>query len=124
MAFSHYGSASSAITNKFDKFAEGIYTALITTFAVYVVAIPAAILCSFLEGRIVTLFHNRLTMYWSTCCRKSNAMKEHSASIASSWLAIQQLAQRVPTRCSGGCCSSASSAAAEQDLVVQLELPF
>jgi biopolymer transport protein ExbB len=57
MAFSQYGSASSAITNKFDKFAEGIYTALITTFAGLVVAIPAAVLCSFLEGRIVTLFH-------------------------------------------------------------------
>ena len=38
------------------KLAEGIYTALVTTFGGLVVAIPAAILAHFFEGRIRDLF--------------------------------------------------------------------
>jgi biopolymer transport protein ExbB len=42
--------------NKADVLAEGIYTALATTFLGLVVAIPAAILAHLFEGRIQTLF--------------------------------------------------------------------
>lgn len=42
--------------NRTEMLAEGIYTALVTTFAGLSVAIPAAVLAHFLEGRIQTLF--------------------------------------------------------------------
>ncbi len=42
--------------NKGDALAEGIYVALVTTFAGLAVAIPAAVLAHFFEGRIQSLF--------------------------------------------------------------------
>jgi len=42
--------------NKAEALAEGIYTALVTTFAGLAVAIPAAVLAHLFEGRIQTLF--------------------------------------------------------------------
>ena len=42
--------------NKAEVLAEGIYMALVTTFAGLAVAIPAAVLAHMLEGRIQTLF--------------------------------------------------------------------
>jgi biopolymer transport protein ExbB len=57
MAFSQISSSSAATnSNKFTQFAEGIYTALITTFAGLCVAIPAAVFCHYFEGRIQKLF--------------------------------------------------------------------
>ena len=46
----------SAGQNKAELLAEGIYVALVTTFAGLLVAIPAAIVAHFLEGRIQSLF--------------------------------------------------------------------
>jgi biopolymer transport protein ExbB len=43
--------------NKADYLAEGIYVALVTTLAGLSVAIPAAILSHYFEGRITQLFH-------------------------------------------------------------------
>jgi biopolymer transport protein ExbB len=43
--------------NKFDFLAEGIYVALVTTLGGLAVAIPAAILAHYFEGRIQELFH-------------------------------------------------------------------
>ena len=43
--------------NKADYLAEGIYVALVTTLAGLSVAIPAAILAHYFEGRITKLFH-------------------------------------------------------------------
>ena len=43
--------------NKATVLADGIYTALVTTFAGLAVAIPAAILAHFFEGRIQKLLH-------------------------------------------------------------------
>lgn len=57
MAFSQISSTTAATnSNKFTQFAEGIYTALITTFAGLCVAIPAAVFCHYFEGRIQKLF--------------------------------------------------------------------
>jgi biopolymer transport protein ExbB len=57
MAFSQISSSNAASnSNKFTQFAEGIYTALITTFAGLCVAIPAAVFCHYFEGRIQKLF--------------------------------------------------------------------
>lgn len=44
--------------NKAEQLAAGIYTALVTTFAGLCVAIPAAVLAHFFEGRIQTLFRD------------------------------------------------------------------
>ena len=52
----HDFTQSVAGTNMGIKLAEGIYTALVTTFGGLVVAIPAAILAHFFEGRIRDLF--------------------------------------------------------------------
>src|SRR5262245_20719620 len=49
-------SAGEATTNKAEALAEGIYTALVTTFAGLVVAIPAATLAHWFEGKIQRLF--------------------------------------------------------------------
>jgi biopolymer transport protein ExbB len=43
--------------NKAEFLAEGIYIALVTTFAGLCVAIPAATAAHWLEGRVQTLFH-------------------------------------------------------------------
>lgn len=43
--------------NKADYLAEGIYVALVTTLGGLAVAIPAAILAHYFEGRITTMFH-------------------------------------------------------------------
>jgi biopolymer transport protein ExbB len=43
--------------NKADFLAEGIYVALVTTLGGLAVAIPAAILAHYFEGRIQALFH-------------------------------------------------------------------
>jgi biopolymer transport protein ExbB len=43
--------------NQAKILAEGIYTALVTTFAGLVVAIPAAMFSHYFEGRIQTMFH-------------------------------------------------------------------
>ena len=43
--------------NKAEFLAEGIYTALVTTLGGLLIAIPAAILAHWFEGRIQTLFH-------------------------------------------------------------------
>ena len=43
--------------NKADYLAEGIYLALVTTLGGLVVAIPAAILSHYFEGRVQSLFH-------------------------------------------------------------------
>ena len=43
--------------NKADFLAEGIYVALVTTLGGLAVAIPAAILAHYFEGRILILFH-------------------------------------------------------------------
>lgn len=57
MAFSEISSSTAASnSNKFTQFADGIYTALITTFAGLCVAIPAAVFCHYFEGRIQKLF--------------------------------------------------------------------
>ncbi|MGC3971963.1 MAG: MotA/TolQ/ExbB proton channel family protein [Pirellulales bacterium] len=45
-------------TNKGEKLAEGIYVALVTTFAGLCVAIPAAVLAHYFEGKIQTLFRD------------------------------------------------------------------
>lgn len=45
-------------SNKGQALAEGIYVALITTFAGLAVAIPAAVLAHFLEGRILRLLRS------------------------------------------------------------------
>jgi biopolymer transport protein ExbB len=44
-------------TNRAEVLAEGIYIALVTTFGGLVVAIPAAMLAHFFEGRIESLLH-------------------------------------------------------------------
>ena len=43
--------------NKADFLAEGIYVALVTTLGGLSVAIPAAILAHYFEGRIQSIFH-------------------------------------------------------------------
>jgi len=45
-----------AQANKAEQLADGIYTALVTTFAGLAVAIPAAVLAHWFEGRIQSLF--------------------------------------------------------------------
>ncbi len=49
-------STGEAATNKAEALAQGIYTALVTTFAGLVVAIPAATLSHWFEGKIQRLF--------------------------------------------------------------------
>jgi biopolymer transport protein ExbB len=44
--------------NKADFLAEGIYTALVTTLGGLLIAIPAAIVAHWFEGRIQSLFHH------------------------------------------------------------------
>ena len=42
-----------------EQLSEGIYTALVTTLAGLIVAIPAAMLALYLENRLAKLFHQR-----------------------------------------------------------------
>lgn len=56
MAF-HMMTVMDENANQAKTLAEGIYTALVTTFAGLVVAIPAAMFSHYFEGRIQTMFH-------------------------------------------------------------------
>nr|WP_184308233.1 MotA/TolQ/ExbB proton channel family protein [Aporhodopirellula rubra] len=53
----HESSTLTADRSRSEQLSEGIYTALVTTLAGLVVAIPAAILAQYLENRITKLFH-------------------------------------------------------------------
>ncbi len=57
MIMAFFDTANLAVgANKSQELADGIYVALVTTFAGLLVAIPAAVLAHFFEGRIQTLF--------------------------------------------------------------------
>lgn len=59
MIMAFYDTAYAPVgVNKATHLAEGIYVALITTFGGLTVAIPAAILVHYFEGRIVSLFRH------------------------------------------------------------------
>ncbi len=68
--------------NMGERLAGGIYVALVTTFAGLSVAIPAAILAHYFEGRIQSSVPRHRRSCCSNCCRSSNASKASSASIA------------------------------------------
>jgi len=53
----HQSSTLSANRSRSEQLSEGIYTALVTTLAGLIVAIPAAILAQYLENRVTKLFH-------------------------------------------------------------------
>ncbi len=53
----HQSTTLSADRSRSEQLSEGIYTALVTTLAGLVVAIPAAIIAQYLENRLVKLFH-------------------------------------------------------------------
>ncbi|WP_436716788.1 MotA/TolQ/ExbB proton channel family protein [Roseiconus lacunae] len=53
----HESTSLSADRSRSEQLSEGIYTALVTTLAGLIVAIPAAILAQYLENRIAKLFH-------------------------------------------------------------------
>jgi biopolymer transport protein ExbB len=53
----HESSTLTADRSRSEQLSEGIYTALVTTLAGLVVAIPAAIFAQYLENRIAKLFH-------------------------------------------------------------------
>jgi len=53
----HESTTLTADRSRSEQLSEGIYTALVTTLAGLVVAIPAAILAQYLENRVVKLFH-------------------------------------------------------------------
>nr|WP_236620971.1 MotA/TolQ/ExbB proton channel family protein [Rhodopirellula sallentina] len=53
----HESSTLTADRSRSEQLSEGIYTALVTTLAGLVVAIPAAIFAQYLENRITKLFH-------------------------------------------------------------------
>nr|WP_261364008.1 MotA/TolQ/ExbB proton channel family protein [Stieleria tagensis] len=54
----HESTSLSADRSRSEQLSEGIYTALVTTLAGLVVAIPAAILAQYLENRVAKLFHD------------------------------------------------------------------
>ncbi|MEL6108508.1 MAG: MotA/TolQ/ExbB proton channel family protein [Planctomycetota bacterium] len=54
----HESTTLSADRSRSEQLSEGIYTALVTTLAGLVVAIPAAIFAQYLENRVASLFHN------------------------------------------------------------------
>jgi biopolymer transport protein ExbB len=54
----HMTATIDASQNRTEALATGIYTALVTTFAGLVVAIPAAMFSHYFEGRIQSLFHD------------------------------------------------------------------
>jgi biopolymer transport protein ExbB len=53
----HESTTLTAEQSRSEQLSEGIYTALVTTLAGLIVAIPAAIFAQYLENRIVKLFH-------------------------------------------------------------------
>ena len=53
----HESTTLTADRSRSEQLSEGIYTALVTTLAGLVVAIPAAILAQYLENRVANLFH-------------------------------------------------------------------
>ena len=53
----HESTTLSAERSRSEQLSEGIYTALVTTLAGLIVAIPAAILAQYLENRVIKLFH-------------------------------------------------------------------
>lgn len=53
----HESSTLTADRSRSEQLSEGIYTALVTTLAGLMVAIPAAIFAQYLENRITKLFH-------------------------------------------------------------------
>ncbi len=53
----HQSSTLTAGQSRSEQLSEGIYTALVTTLAGLIVAIPAAIFAQYLENRIAKLFH-------------------------------------------------------------------
>jgi len=53
----HESTTLTADRSRSEQLSEGIYTALVTTLAGLVVAIPAAILAQYLENRLAKLFH-------------------------------------------------------------------
>ncbi len=53
----HESSTLTADRSRSEQLSEGIYTALVTTLAGLIVAIPAAIFAQYLENRITKLFH-------------------------------------------------------------------
>ncbi len=54
----HESTTLTADQSRSEQLSEGIYTALVTTLAGLIVAIPAAILAQYLENRVIRLFHN------------------------------------------------------------------
>ena len=56
MAFFHTATATGITTNKAAELADGIYTALVTTFGGLVVAIPGLMIAHFLDERALSLF--------------------------------------------------------------------
>lgn len=61
----HMTATIDASQNRTEALATGIYTALVTTFAGLVVAIPAAMFSHYFEGRIQGLFHEIDEMLFS-----------------------------------------------------------
>jgi len=53
----HESTALTADRSRSEQLSEGIYTALVTTLAGLIVAVPAAILALYLENRLARLFH-------------------------------------------------------------------
>lgn len=53
----HQSTTLTADRSRSEQLSEGIYTALVTTLAGLIVAIPAAIFAQYLENRITKLFH-------------------------------------------------------------------
>lgn len=53
----HESTTLTADRSRSEQLSEGIYTALVTTLAGLIVAIPAAILAQYLENRVRSLFH-------------------------------------------------------------------
>ena len=54
----HESTSLTADRSRSEQLSEGIYTALVTTLAGLVVAIPAAIFAQYLENRVIKLFHS------------------------------------------------------------------
>ncbi|MGB7346277.1 MAG: MotA/TolQ/ExbB proton channel family protein [Pirellulaceae bacterium] len=53
----HESTTLTADRSRSEQLSEGIYTALVTTLAGLIVAIPAAILAQYFENRVIKLFH-------------------------------------------------------------------
>jgi biopolymer transport protein ExbB len=53
----HQSTILTADRSRSEQLSEGIYTALVTTLAGLIVAIPASILALYLENRLIKMFH-------------------------------------------------------------------